>query len=75
MRPKFGNRQRNTWIYSLGKDYTEVCKKTFMDTLDIKPTYLRCLNKRRDRITGKVRPSKRGKSKIKSNKISFKLLL
>ena len=75
MRPKYADRTRNKWIYSLGANDTQVCKQTFLDTLDIKATYLKCLNSRRDPVTGKIRPSKRGKSKIKSNKISFKLLL
>ena len=73
MRPRNvkDNRQRFHYTYHLGFADIKVCRKTFMDTLDLKPGYIKCLNHRRDPLTGLVRPSKQGKSKINYNKISF----
>ena len=59
----------NHYSYILGFADTQVCQKTFMDTLDLKPGYIKGLNQRRDKRTGIVRPSKQGKSKINYNNI------
>ena len=66
-------KKRFHYSYHLGFADTEVCHKTFIDTLDITNGYLKCIRRRIDRKTGKIKPSKRGKSKINYNKISFKL--
>ena len=73
MRPKNvkGGRQRIHYTYHLGYADTQVCQKTFYDTLDLKPGYIKGLNNMRNPVTGIVRASKQGKSKINYNKISF----
>ena len=64
-------KQRVKYSYNLGLARTEVCKKTFKDTLAIGDAYLKGVNRRRDPETWVVRPYKRGKGKINYNKISF----
>ena len=65
------NAQRQTYTYVLGYNNTEVCRRTFMDTYAVLPGLLKSINNRRNRITGTIRPSQRGKSKLNNNKISF----
>ena len=63
--------KRQRYSYRLGFDRIKVCKKTFMATFDIGPGVLRGVNKRRDKITGTIQPTRRGKRKLNNNKISF----
>ena len=63
--------KRLKYSFRLGFDRIKVCKTTFMATLDIRPGVLRGVNKRRDKITGAIQPTRRGKRKLNNNKISF----
>ena len=65
------NAKRQTYTYVLGYNNTEVCRRTFMDTYAVKPGLLKSINNRRDKVTGTIKPSQRGKSKLNNNKISF----
>ena len=53
--------------FHLGPAKTQVCKKTFIETLDIKPGFIRGVVKRKDPVTGAVRKYQRGKSMINYN--------
>ena len=53
--------------FHLGPAKTRVCKKTFMETLDIKPGFIRGVISRKDPLTGVVRKYQRGKSMINYN--------
>ena len=53
--------------FHLGPAKTQVCKKTFMETLDIKPGFIRGVISRKDPLTGVVRKYQRGKSMINYN--------
>ena len=53
--------------FRLGPAKTQVCKKTFMETLDIKPGFIRGVISRKDPLTGVVRKYQRGKSMINYN--------
>ena len=61
-------RQKNIkHSFHLGPAKTQVCKKTFMETLDIKPGFIRGVVRRKDPVTGAVRKYQRGKSMINYN--------
>ena len=61
-------RERNIkHSFHLGPAKTQVCKKTFMETLDIKPGFIRGVISRKDPLTGVVRKYQRGKSMINYN--------
>ena len=53
--------------FHLGPAKTQVCKKTFMETLDIKPGFIKGVVGRKDPVTGAVRKYQRGKSMINYN--------
>ena len=63
--------QKQSYTYRLGYNNTKVCKKTFMATFDIGEGVLKGVNNRRDKITGIIRQTMRGKRKLNNNKISF----
>ena len=46
--------------YYFGPYRTEVCRKTFIETLDIKASMLQSINRRRSE-SGDITPDKRGK--------------
>ena len=52
---------KESYRYFLGQYNTEVCRQTFMDTLDITPARLKSINKRRNKDTGGIKPDQRGK--------------
>ena len=53
--------KKDSYKFFLGRYFYEVCRKTFMDTLDITPSRLKSINKRRDKSTGEIKPDSRGK--------------
>ena len=55
--------KRQKYTYTLGYNNTKVCKKTFMATFDIGDGILKGINGRRDKVTGTIKPTMRGKSK------------
>ena len=57
------NSKRQKYTYTLGYNNTKVCKKTFMATFDIGDGILKGINDRRDKVTGTIKPTMRGKSK------------
>ena len=59
--------KRQTYAYTLGYNNTQVCKKTFMDTFNIGPGLLKGINSRRCKVTGTIKPTMRGKSKLNNN--------
>ena len=52
--------KNDQYKYYFGKYRTEVCRKTFIETLDIKVSRLTSINKRKS-ATGDITPDKRGK--------------
>ena len=60
-------RKRLKHSFHLGPARTEVCKKTFSDTLAIKDPFIKGVISMRDPETGVVREYKRGKSMINFN--------
>ena len=52
---------KERYRYYLGQYNTEVCRHTFIDTLDITPARLKSINKRRIKDTGEIKPDQRGK--------------
>ena len=67
MKFTFGRQKNIKHSYHLGPAKTQVCKKNFMDTLDIKPGFIRGVVARKDPVTGAVRKYQRGKSMINYN--------
>ena len=55
-----GDVQRDQYKYYFGQYRIEVCRKTFIETLDIKASMLQSINRRRSE-SGDVTPDKRGK--------------
>ena len=52
--------KNDKYKYYFGQYRTEVCRKTFIETLDIKVSRLTSINKRKS-ATGDITPDKRGK--------------
>ena len=59
-RKKQGNEEKDQYKYYFDLYRTEVCRKTFIETLDIKVSRLTSINKRKS-ATGDITPDKRGK--------------
>ena len=57
---KQGDEQRDQYKYYFGQYRIEVCRKTFIETLDIKASILQSINRRRSE-SGDITPDKRGK--------------
>ena len=57
---KQGDEQRDKYKYYFGQYRIEVCRKTFIETLDIKASMLQSINRRRSE-SGDITPDKRGK--------------
>ena len=55
------NATKESYRYFLGQYNTEVCRHTFIDTLDITPARLKSINERRNKDTGEIKPDQRGK--------------
>ena len=55
------NATKESYRYFLGQYNTEVCRQTFIDTLDITPARLKSINKSRIKDTGEIKPDQRGK--------------
>ena len=51
---------KESYKYLFGQYNTEVCRHTFIDTLDISPGRLKSINRRRS-STGEIKPDQRGK--------------
>ena len=56
---KYATKER--YRYYLGQYNTEVCRHTFIDTLNISPGRLKSINKRRNTTNGEIKPDQRGK--------------
>ena len=52
--------KNNQYKYYFGKYRIEVCRKTFIETLDIKASRLQSINRRKSE-SGDITPDKRGK--------------
>ena len=57
---KQGDEQRDQYKYYFGQYRIEVCRKTFIETLDIKASQLQSINRRRSE-SGDIKSDKRGK--------------
>ena len=57
---KQGNEEKDQYKYYFGLYRTEVCRKTFIETLDITVGHLQSINNRRS-DSGDIKLSKRGK--------------
>ena len=57
---KQGNEEKDQYKYYFGLYRLEVCRKTFIETLDITASHLQSINDRRSE-SGDITPDKRGK--------------
>ena len=55
-----GDIKKDQYKYYFGQYRIEVCRKTFIETLDIKASMLQSINRRRSE-SGDITPDKRGK--------------
>ena len=52
---------KERYKYFFGQYNIEVCRHTFIDTLDISPGRLKSINKRRNTTTREIKPDQQGK--------------